>query len=96
MAIVQAGVVVAGIVLVAAGAERARRPYRRWRELEATRENLRRYEGWRGGRSSSAGEGPSSDELMANELRGQVRRWLAVAAVGLALVVIGLVVLPPA
>jgi hypothetical protein len=78
-----------GVVLVGIGLWRARGPYLRSRELRAHLANLDRYETWRGNRPELPERGPDSGTLMVIELRRQVRLWLAVAGVGVLLVVLG-------
>jgi hypothetical protein len=77
-----------GIGLIAVGYARGRAPYARMRQLEATTDNLRRYETWRGGRGEPEG-GPTAADLMREELRRQVRRWATVALLGFILVFFG-------
>ncbi len=84
----------AGGLLLALGLWRARGPYRRARALQANEENLRRYESWRGGRRTAEDRGPSSADLMGAELRGQVRRWAALAGVGAVILMLGFLVRP--
>ena len=86
-------VVVVGALAIATGSWRAWGAWQRWRALLSHEANLRRYETWRGGRSA-ADAGPSSADLMAAELRGQVLRWGGLAAVGLVLIVVALAVRP--
>jgi hypothetical protein len=78
-----------GAVVIVAAAWRARGPYLRSEELRTHRDNLARYETWRGGRSPLPERGRDSAELMIVELRRQVRLWLAVGGVGLLLVFLG-------
>jgi hypothetical protein len=84
---------VVGVVAAALGLWRAWGSWQRWRTLLAHEANLRRYDSWRGGRPP-ADAGPSSADLMAAELRGQVLRWGALAVVGLILIVVALEVRP--
>ena len=95
MSLVNLGLLVVGVVLIGVGGLRARGPYQRAQALRANEENLRRYENWRGGgRRTAADEGPSSAELMREELMGQVRRWGALAGVGFVLVLLGVLLRP--
>ncbi|HEV8516566.1 MAG TPA: hypothetical protein VGQ47_02870 [Candidatus Limnocylindrales bacterium] len=80
----------AGIALIAIGYLRGRGPYERMRALEATTENIRRYETWRGGRSDPGGG--TAAELMHVELRRQVRRWTGLAIAGFVLVFAGFLI----
>lgn len=86
--------ILVGLAGLAFGGWRAWGAWQRWRALAAHEANLRRYESWRGGRSAADAEGPSSADLMAAELRGQVVRWGGVAVVGLVLVLLALVAHP--
>ena len=79
----------AGAAAGAIGLWRAWGSWQRWRALLAHEANLRRYESWRGGRTA-AEAGPSSADLMADELRGQVLRWGGLAVVGVVLVALAL------
>lgn len=79
-----------GVVLVALGAARVRRPWRRYQDLKAQDDNAARYRAWRGGPTVSAGEKTGASVAMAM-LRREVRTWVAVAGVGVALVIVGLV-----
>jgi hypothetical protein len=88
MSFVNITLLLTGIGLIALGYARGRVPYARMRELEATADNLRRYETWRGGRGEPEG-GPSGADLMREQLRRQVRRWATVALLGFILVFFG-------
>ena len=80
----------AGIALIAVGYARARGPWARLRALEATAENLRRYDSWRGGpRPPDEPVGVTGADVMRGELRRQVQLWLAVAALGVVAVFAG-------
>jgi uncharacterized membrane protein HdeD (DUF308 family) len=80
-----------GIALVAVGALRIRVPLARSRELQATEENLRRYDDWRGTRLVDDSQRTGADE-MKDYLRRQVRLWGAVIVVGIVLIVVGFLV----
>jgi hypothetical protein len=81
---------VAGIVLIALGAWQVRAPLARYRALQATEANLRRYDDWRGTRLVDDTERTGADE-MRDLLRGRVRLWSAVIIAGIVLVVVGLI-----
>ncbi len=81
----------AGVVLLVAGIAMIRAPLARYRELQATAANLRRYEGWRGGRRSDEAGRTGADE-MTDMLRGRVRMWGAAIATGIVLIVAGFIV----
>jgi hypothetical protein len=81
---------VAGIALIALGAWQVRAPLARYRALQATEANLRRYDDWRGTRLVDDTERTGADE-MRDLLRGRVRLWSAVIIAGIVLVVVGLI-----
>jgi hypothetical protein len=83
-----------GAILAVLGAWRAWGPYARVRALDANEANVRRYEAWRGSRRASSAPAPTSQDLLRGELMRQVRWWAAVAAVGVILIVVGLLVRP--
>lgn len=76
---------VVGIVLIGLGYARGRGPYARMRALEASAENVRRYESWRGGHRGP-GPGASGADLMHEQLRRETRRWTGLAILGFLLV----------
>ena len=82
---------VGGVALVALGAYQVRGPLSRYRALQATEANLRRYDDWRGSRLVNDSERTGADE-MKDYLRGRVRLWGAVIAVGVVLLVVGFLV----
>jgi hypothetical protein len=77
-----------GVALMAFGVTRARGPYGRYRALQETDANIRRYERWRGGRRGDADQVTGAD-VMRDELRRQLRVWGVVIAAGFALVFLG-------
>ena len=81
-----------GVALIAAGALYAREPYRRYQALQATDQNVRRYEDWRGSRRTEGERGVTGADVMREVLRGQVRNRLAIAVVGFVLVFLGFAV----
>ena len=60
-------------------------------ELDRLAENARRYDSWRGGRSTGGGETSGAD-VMRQMLRRQVVTWTIVGAAGVALIVAGFVI----
>ena len=60
-------------------------------ELDRLAENARRYDSWRGGRSSDDGETTGAD-VMRKMLRRQVVTWSIVGAAGVAMIVAGFVI----
>lgn len=82
---------VAGIALLAAGIAMVRTPLARYRELQATQANLRRYEDWRGGRRPDDSARTGADEML-DLLRSRVRLWGAAIVVGIVLIVAGFIV----
>ena len=75
-----------GVALVVVGYTRAAPAWRRYSALQAQDENVRRYEQWRGGPRLDEKTGAS---VAMEMLRGQARRWAAVAIVGAVLIFIG-------
>jgi hypothetical protein len=82
---------VGGVALIALGACQVRAPLARYRALQATEANLRRYDDWRGSRLVDDSERTGADE-MKDYLRDRVRLWSAVIVVGVVLVVVGFIV----
>ena len=76
---------VVGVGVMAYGITRVRGPLRRQSQLAATDANLRRYEDWRGGRRRIDSPGDTGADVMRQVLRDQIRRWMFVIGVGLAL-----------
>ena len=81
----------AGAVLIVLGAVQVRAPLARYRALQATEANLRRYDDWRGSRLVDDSERTGADE-MKDYLRGRVRLWSVVIVVGVVMVVVGFIV----
>jgi len=79
-----------GVVLIAVGYLRARRPWERYRELKDQEANIARYEGWRGTRHRD--DGPSAASIMARQLLRKAQYWGLVAVVGFMLVFVGFAV----
>jgi uncharacterized membrane protein len=90
MNLVGFAVVAVGVALFAVGYSRARAPWRRYQALRAQDENAERYRAWRGGPSGAREEKTGASVAMAL-LRREARTWAAVATVGVALVVVGFV-----
>lgn len=83
---------IGGVVLLAGGVMAVRRPLARYRELQATEANLRRYDSWRGGNRTAVDTGVTGAEIMRSQLRTTAIRWGAVIAAGIVLIVAGFVV----
>jgi hypothetical protein len=82
-----------GVVLVGLAVWRVRAPFARMGELDRLAENARRYDSWRGGRSSAAaGPETTGADVMRALLRRQVTLWTAVGLAGVVLLVAGFVV----
>jgi hypothetical protein len=77
---------VGGVVAVVVGWWRMRGPLARYRQLQETEANLRRYDAWRGNRST-AGGGPTGADTMRQLMRQRVIAWGAVIVVGVILMV---------
>ena len=82
---------VAGVALIVVGYTQARTPWQRYRSLQATDENVRRYETWRGGTRTAASRdsGVTGADVMRAHLRTRARIWALVAVAGFVLVFIG-------
>jgi hypothetical protein len=61
-------------------------------ELDKLAENARRYESWRGGRSSGAGDETTGADVMRQLLRRQVSVWVGVGILGVLLILAGFAV----
>jgi hypothetical protein len=81
-----------GVILAVLGAWRAWVPYARVRALDADEANLKRYEAWRGSRRTSTAQVPTSADLLRDGLMRQARWWTAVAALGVILIVVGVLI----
>jgi hypothetical protein len=77
-----------GTALLAVAIWQVRAPFGQMSELDRLAENARRYESWRGGRSSGPGEKTGADVMRAL-LRRRVLTWTAVGLVGVVLIVAG-------
>ena len=58
-------------------------------ELDRLAENARRYDSWRGGRTSGGSNETTGADVMRALLRRQVLTWAAVGVAGFALIVVG-------
>ena len=85
---VSIGLLVLGVVLAILAAARARAPWTRYRALRSQEANIARYEAWRGGLRDT---GPTGASVALDLLRAQLRTDAAIGAVGILLVVAGLV-----
>jgi len=85
---------VGGLVLLGVGIRMIRGPLARYRQLQETDENLRRYESWRGGGRRTAVDygGTTGADVMKAQMRQRVQLWSAVIVVGIVLMVAGFVV----
>lgn len=61
-------------------------------ELDRLAENARRYDSWRGGRSTGGADETTGADVMRQMLRRQVLIWTIVGAAGVALIVAGFVI----
>ncbi len=78
-----------GVVLIAAGYQRAKGPWSRYQALKEQDENIARYEAWRGGARDSSPTGASVAMMI---LRRQAQRAAIVAVVGFVLVFLGFLI----
>jgi hypothetical protein len=79
-----------GVVLIAIGYLRARRPWSRYQDLKAQQANIERYEGWRGTRLHD--DGTSAAALMAQEMRRKAQMGGLVLVAGFVLMFVGFAV----
>jgi hypothetical protein len=89
MPIVNGALLIVGALLTAVGLSRARQPWSRYRALRDQDANVARYEAWRGGLRDSGTTGAS---VAMAVLRKQARDGAAIAAVGIALAIAGLLI----
>jgi len=82
--------IVVGVALIAIGILVGRGPLATIRRLDATAANLERYDAWRGKRASLDDDGPTGADEMRAQMRQRLILWGAVIAVGVALLLIGL------
>jgi hypothetical protein len=81
-----------GVVAIVLGALRLRGPLAAIRRLDETAASLERYDTWRGRSTDVQAEGPTGADEMRALLRRQSIAWGALIAVGLVLVLAGLIV----
>jgi hypothetical protein len=89
MGLLSLALIVAGVVLIAVGAYRARDPYRRYMALREQDANIARYEAWRGGPRAESKTGAS---VAMDVLRRRAQIGAGIAIAGIVLVVVGFVV----
>jgi hypothetical protein len=81
---------IAGVALVVFGGLRARGPWGRYQALRDQEANVARYEAWRGGLRTHD-DGPTGASLLMAEFRRQAMLGAGIAAVGVVLIVLGLI-----
>ena len=79
----------AGIVLVILAVWRVRLPFLRLTELDRLADNAKRYESWRGARTSGGPDERTGADEMRDLLRHQVYLWAAAGILGVVLIVAG-------
>ena len=89
MSALNLALLLAGVVLIAAGYVRARRPWARYQALKAQDENVARYEAWRGGVRD---DGTTGASIAMAILRRQAQTAGLIAVAGLVLVFVGFLV----
>lgn len=77
-----------GVVLIAIGYSRARRPWARYQAVKAEDANVARYESWRGGVRNDGATGASVAMAL---LRRQAQVGAAIAIAGVVLVFLGFI-----
>jgi len=80
---------IGGVVLIAAGYQRARGPWARYQHLKEQDANVARYESWRGGARDTSTSGAS---VAMEMFRRQARTGAAIALLGFVLVFAGFLV----
>ena len=88
MGLLNIGLWIVGVALIAFGYVRARDPWRRYQALKEQDRNVARYEAWRGGLRDS---GPTGASVAMDVLRAQARKGALLAVVGFVLVFAGFV-----
>lgn len=86
MGIVNIGLWIVGIALIALGYLRAREPWQRYQALKEQDANVARYEAWRGGLRDGGTTGAS---VAMQVLRNQARNGAFIAVLGFVLVFAG-------
>jgi hypothetical protein len=81
-----------GLLVIALAIWRVRAPIARAAELDRLSENARRYDSWRGTRSSGGESGTTGADVMKQLLRRQILTWTAVGAAGIVLLFVGFAV----
>lgn len=89
MSFINLGLWALGVVLMAAGYQRAKGPWSRYQELKEQDANIARYEAWRGGARDTSPTGASVAMMV---LRRQAQRAGLLIAVGFVLVLIGFMI----
>lgn len=84
--------ILVGCAAVALGALRIRGPLATIRRLDATAENLQRYDTWRGRDTTVQPDGPTGADEMRVYMRKRVILWGALIGAGIVLIVTGLLV----
>jgi hypothetical protein len=91
MGVVNYVLIAIGVVSMAFGYARARRPWAQYQALKEQDANIARYESWRGGLRDSGTTGAS---VAMQVLRRQARGGAILMAAGFAFVLLGLLVNP--
>ena len=89
MGIVNFVLIAIGVVSMAYGYSRARRPWAQYQALKEQDANIARYESWRGGLRDSGTTGAS---VAMEVLRSQARGGAIIMAVGFAFALLGFLV----
>lgn len=89
MTIGSLALIAVGVILIATGYRRAKRPWARYQALRAQAENVARYEAWRGGVRS---DDPSGATVAMAEARREAMRAGFIAIAGFLLVLQGFMI----
>jgi hypothetical protein len=80
---------VAGVVAIVVAVFRAQDPWRRLSDLDRLADNARRYDSWRGTRTTAPAGDTTGADIMRHLLRRRLMVWGALAIVGAVLIVAG-------
>jgi hypothetical protein len=83
---------VGGVILIAVGYLRAKRPWARYQALRAQDENVARYESWRGGVRNDPPQGTTGASVAMAVLRRQAQIGGAILVTGVLLVFAGFLI----
>jgi hypothetical protein len=92
MTAVSLALVALGMAAIVIGAIRVRGPMATYRRLQDTEANLARYDAWRGAGHRVDDTGPTGADVMKERMRRAAMLWGGMIAVGVVLVLAGLLI----